>query len=178
MKIFDFGLCKAISDDMKAKDKAGKPIYGYNLTPRTGSIPYMGPEIVECQPYDQQSDVFSFAILFWEMMALKNAFKGFSRRDYLIRVVRGKERPSIDRKWPFCAPLVLRDAWNHDPEKRPPMKRVATIIRGNLNELCHDDSVTKRSMHMRNRSQHSAHLRMLLENGIEDDESQALPPAN
>jgi serine/threonine protein kinase len=163
VKIFDFGLSKTIDDSMKARDSAGNPMYGYNLTPRTGSLPYMSPEVVERKPYDEKCDVFSFAILLWEMFALKLAFKGFTRYDFLMRVVRQQERPRIGRQWPLCAPLVLKEAWSDDPQKRPPMKRVATLIRGDLNELSHDDSVINRSIHMRNRSAHSAHIRLLLE---------------
>lgn len=170
MKIFDFGLSKAINEDLKAKDDRGNPVYGYNLTPRTGSIPYMAPEVVERKPYDEMSDVFSFAVLFWEILALKQAFRGYDRLDYLTRVVRQKERPSIGRKWPLCAPLVIKEAWNDNPQKRPTMKRVATLIRGDLNEMSHDEAVTHRSMHMQNRSAHSAHLRILLEKGEENQD--------
>ncbi|GKY91120.1 hypothetical protein MPSEU_000084800 [Mayamaea pseudoterrestris] len=169
VKIFDFGLSKSISDDLKAKDKAGNPNYGYNLTPRTGSIPYMSPEIVERKPYDEKCDVFSFAILFWEMLALRHAFRGYTRGDFLTQVVRQHERPRIGRHWPICAPIVLSEAWHNDPRKRPPMKRVATLIRGDLNELSHDNSVTDRSVHMRNRSAHSAHLRLLLDQDSLDE---------
>jgi len=35
VKIFDFGLSKGLSPSLKAKDSAGREIYGYNLTPRT-----------------------------------------------------------------------------------------------------------------------------------------------
>lgn len=37
VKVFDFGLCKGLSPALRAKDKkTGAPVYGYNLTPRTG----------------------------------------------------------------------------------------------------------------------------------------------
>jgi serine/threonine protein kinase len=37
VKVFDFGLCRGLSESIRAKDDStGKPIYGYHLTPRTG----------------------------------------------------------------------------------------------------------------------------------------------
>jgi serine/threonine protein kinase len=36
VKIFDFGLCKGLLPSLKARDDKGKPVYGYNLTARTG----------------------------------------------------------------------------------------------------------------------------------------------
>src|SRR3569832_2182130 len=134
VKVFDFGLSKSLSPALKAK-KDGKEVYGYNLTPRTGSIPFMAPEIAEALPYDEKCDVFSFAILLWEILAMKSAFRTFSRRDYMERVVVHQERPLIYRKWPPLTKLLLKEAWDNDPQKRPDMKRVAAILRGDLNSM-------------------------------------------
>jgi len=130
VKIFDFGLCKALSPSLQNDDGPG-----YMLTPRTGSIPYMAPEIVECKPYDCQCDVFSFSVLVWEIFSLKTAFEGYSRREYLERVVRRRERPPFKHHWPPLTRLLIKVAWDHDPMKRPSMKRVAVLIRGDLNEM-------------------------------------------
>eukprot|EP00977_Amphora_coffeiformis_P007447 scaffold1619_cov161-Amphora_coffeaeformis.AAC.7 len=133
VKIFDFGLCKGLSPGLKNEDGPG-----YMLTPRTGSIPYMAPEIVECKPYDCQCDVFSFSILVWEMLALRTAFEGYSRRDYLERVARKRERPRIELRWPPLTRLMIKEAWDSNPWKRPSMKRVALLLRGDLNEMTSD----------------------------------------
>jgi len=42
--VFDFGLCKSLAPFLKNKDSHGNEAYGYMLTPRTGSVPYMAPE--------------------------------------------------------------------------------------------------------------------------------------
>jgi hypothetical protein len=115
----------------------------------------MAPEVAECRPYDEKCDVFSFAILLWEMLSLKPAFKGYSRREYLTRVIRSKERMTISRQWPPLTRLLLREAWDHEPEKRPDMKRIASLLRGDLSELSHDSDVKDRTAHMRNRTNHS-----------------------
>ena len=53
VKVFDFGLCRSM--DKVDKNKNG---YGYKLTAKTGSIPYMAPEVALGQPYDEKVDVF------------------------------------------------------------------------------------------------------------------------
>jgi serine/threonine protein kinase len=58
IKVFDFGLCKSLSDNLIARDDKGRAIHGYNLTPRTGSLPYMAPEVAVGMPYDTKCDVF------------------------------------------------------------------------------------------------------------------------
>lgn len=140
-KIFDFGLCKGLSPDLK--DKEG---LGYLLTPRTGSVPYMAPEVAECKPYDCPCDVFSFSVLVWEMLSLATAFEGYSRREFLQRVVRGRERPRINRNWPPLTRLMIKEAWDNDPVKRPSMKRVAVLMRGDLNELTSDSKGSSAEM--------------------------------
>jgi serine/threonine protein kinase len=149
VKVFDLGLCKGLSPALKAKE------YGYNLTPRTGSVPYMAPEVAECKPYDQKSDVFGFAILVWELLALKKAYQGYSQNEFLTRVVRQKERLSIHRSWPPLTRIMVKEAWDDDPQKRPDMKRVAVMVRGDLNDMTSDAEVQDRTQHLRERSAHS-----------------------
>lgn len=156
LKIFDFGLCKTLTPALKARDSKGKEIYGFHLTPRTGSVPYLAPEVVECKPYDTQCDVFSFAIMLWEMLSLKLPFDGYSRKEFYLRVVKQNERPVVPPR--SCPPLVriaMREGWDPDPQKRPTMKRMAALIRGDLNELTSDPSIRNRTTHMKDRSKHS-----------------------
>jgi serine/threonine protein kinase len=54
------------------------------LTPRTGSVPFMAPEVARCDPYDEKADVFGFAILLWEILSFKTAFPGYSRKIFWI----------------------------------------------------------------------------------------------
>ena len=130
VKVFDLGLCKGLSPRLKNKEGAG-----YLLTPRTGSVPYMAPEVVLMQPYDCSCDVFSFAILLWEIFSLKTAFKGYSRWDFLHRVVHKRERPYIKRDLPTLTRSMIREAWDDDPSKRPSMRRVALLLQGDINEM-------------------------------------------
>jgi serine/threonine protein kinase len=150
VKIFDLGLCKELSPKLKNKDG-----YGYLLTPRTGAVPYMAPEVAECKPYGCECDVYSFAILVWEILSLKPAYKGYSRREYVDRVVQKEERLVINKQWPPLTRLMIREGWETEPTKRPNMKRAAVLLRGDLNEMTSDPNVKDRTMHMKQRSAHS-----------------------
>jgi hypothetical protein len=91
-------------------------------------------------------------------MSLKPAFKSYGRREFLDRVVRGGERHAINRRWPPFTRTMIKEAWDFDPEKRPDMKRVAAMIRGDLNAKTSDKRVQQRSTHMRERSESSFRL--------------------
>ena len=158
VKVFDFGLSKSLANSLRAKDHRGKHLYGYNLTPRTGSVPYIAPEVVEAEPYDTKCDVFSFSILLWEIMSLKLAYKGYSRREYLYRVCRAKERMALKREWPPLTRLAIKEGWEHDPQRRPDMNRIAGMLRGDMNDMSDKTMVRQRTLHMRDRSMNSFRL--------------------
>ena len=74
------------------------------------------------QAYDTKCDVFSFAILLWEMLSCKPAFDDYSSLDYMNKVVTDEERLPIDKAWPPLTRLMIPEAWDTDPRKRPDMK--------------------------------------------------------
>ena len=176
IKVFDFGLAKSANASLRAKDKDGKDLYGYHLTPRTGTIPFMAPEVAMCEPYDEKCDVYSFAILLWEIISLRLAFPGLNRRNYVENIVERKQRLPIGRgkMWPPLTRMLLKDAWDPEPQKRPDMRRVSTILRGDLNDLSTDSRIRNRTQHMKNRSAHS--MRGERMNQYREDSPPVSPP--
>jgi serine/threonine protein kinase len=163
VKVFDFGLTKNLSP--KLRTKGGM----YKLTGRTGSFPYMAPEVAQCLPYNCSADVFSFGIMLWEMLALRPAFGGgLSRKQYYDRVSLGGERPLVSIKWPPLTRQIMQECWATDPKDRPTFKRVAGLIRADLEDMTHDDRVVNRTSHMQQRSIRSRH-------GLRDSQAQSGP---
>jgi Protein tyrosine and serine/threonine kinase len=107
------------------------------------------------ETYDSKCDVFSFAILLWEMLSLRQCCKGYTPTQFVEHVVVSGERFPIQRCWPPLTRLMLPEAWEGDPRKRPDMKRVAILIRGDLNDMTSDDAILQRTKHLRERSDHS-----------------------
>lgn len=156
--MFDFGLCK----EMPTTSGKGNVNALYKFTIKTGSIPYMAPECMLGQKYNQKVDVFSFGILLWEMFALKIPFKGFNRYDYVERVCKGPQmRPSTSIKCPSLTKSIIEECWNHDAKNRPDFERIATVIRGDMNDITEGlhASVRDRTTHLLNRSKNSMHAR-------------------
>jgi eukaryotic-like serine/threonine-protein kinase len=71
VKVLDFGLSKV-------KETAGSSDETISGATQAGTIlgtpAYMSPEQVACRPVDARSDVFSFGVLFYEMLSGKRAF--------------------------------------------------------------------------------------------------------
>ena len=115
----------------------------------------MAPEVMLSKPYDNKCDVYSFSILLWEILAIKAAFKGLTKKEFIQRVVMGTERLPIKNSWPPLTRAMLSTAWDQDPARRPDMRSIATLIRNDLTDMCQDDAVLHRTQHMAERSQRS-----------------------
>ena len=123
----------------------------------------MAPEVARMETYDTKCDVFSFSILLWEILALRQAFKGMTATTFMEKVVIEHGRLIVPKTFPPLTRLMIPEAWDPDPAKRPDMKRVALLIRGDLNDMTTDEQILRRTKHMRNRSNHSL-------SGLEDDD--------
>lgn len=130
VKIFDFGLCKSLSPSLKAEHGE----YGYRLTGQAGSLPYMAPEVVLCKTYDTKCDVFSFAILLWEMLSLQTCCNGYTPEQYVDRVTIHHERFPIGKRWPPRTRSILPIAWHAEPEKRCELSKVTAALRNDVQE--------------------------------------------
>lgn len=153
--MFDFGLAKSMHPDLYDKDGF------YLLTARTGSFPYMAPEIVLGKPYNEKCDVFSYAILVWEILALKPSFPQLkTRREFQSKIAEGKVRPTIPRKWGFSTQQVLRKAWETSPLDRPSMDDICGLLRDELADSSSNDNVKTGQDIMANRAQFLANKSM------------------
>lgn len=96
------------------------------------------------------------ALLIWEILALKNTPNHrYQPREYFERVVKGNERPEISRGWPGMCKIALSESWVADPQKRPTIKKVAQMIRSDLNDMSEDSRILSRTRHMKDRSDRS-----------------------
>jgi serine/threonine protein kinase len=120
VKILDFGLAKIVENASVDSDDV------YQMSGETGSLRYMAPEVADGLPYNGSADVYSFAIILWELNSIKKPFEGFTRDLFYERVVHGGERPSLSRKWPRELTSLMTECWDADVHNRP---RFRDIVR-------------------------------------------------
>jgi len=126
IKIFDFGLAKELKpSELKGLDK-------YRTSGMAGTRRYMAPEVVQIKPYGLSTDVFSFGILMWEMLALKAPFENLTREMHYKEVVVQGKRPKISKHWPFVTKKLLKSCWHRLPEERPSFQAVCELIKCSL----------------------------------------------
>lgn len=88
-------------------------------------------------PYNAMCDVYSFAILFWEMFALQKPF-GLLNSDVLLKfVVNGETRPPIPDKsfWPTPLKNMLIRCWSKNVSARLAMTAVTSILMAEIGRV-------------------------------------------
>ncbi len=119
VKIIDFGVAK----ELKQKESVG--IDQFNATCKTGTPRYMAPEVFFGKPYGLPSDVYSFSLVLWEIMALEKIYDDSIGQECHVRnVYLRKYRPKISWSWPKQIQSLIRSGWSHDPSLRPKMMDV------------------------------------------------------
>lgn len=117
VKLFDFGLARMIDEDVK-------------LTGRVGSPLYMAPEVLLSQDYGLSADVFSYAVLLWELVTVNIPFDGFNKKELEKAVVEMDQRPGLDKS--NCESQQLRDliskAWARSPDARPTFSTICSLL--------------------------------------------------
>mmetsp|Transcript_16886 Transcript_16886/g.35450 ORF Transcript_16886/g.35450 Transcript_16886/m.35450 type:complete len:160 (+) Transcript_16886:908-1387(+) len=94
-----------------------------------GTPRYMSPEVLAMKPYNLKADVYSFAIVLWEIMSLEKSFCDYDRISlFTDAVVFKNERPKIDPLWPEHIQLVLKCSFSSEILERPSMKEVQDLI--------------------------------------------------
>jgi hypothetical protein len=61
---------------------------------------------------------YSFGIILWELVAFKKPYDGMNRDEFYSRVVRGGERPPLNKKWPEDLNELIKSCWDADIVKR------------------------------------------------------------
>jgi serine/threonine protein kinase len=128
VKIFDFGLATEYDPDKVNKNSA------FKLTGDTGTIRYMAPEVCLNQPYDETADVYSFSVLLWQIIAMKDPYEGLSDQDVERKVLYAGYRPKIDPQWSNALRRLMQDCFASNP-RRPHMDVVCDVLRHEINKL-------------------------------------------
>jgi dienelactone hydrolase len=94
VKVLDFGLAKlaerTVVDEAAPTVTVGRPTEDGRIL---GTLAYMSPEQAEGKPVDSRSDVFSFGVVLYEMLAGKRPFGGESRLSTLTALMRDPPVP-------------------------------------------------------------------------------------
>jgi len=119
LKIFDFGLAKELKDDERVNDGL------YNMTGCTGSIRYMSPENLQGKPYNLKTDIYSWAMIMWNILALEPPFALYTEQMIIDRVCSRGYRPKIFSTWSVRMSKTIRLSWSANINERPSFAEIS-----------------------------------------------------
>src|SRR3954447_19383000 len=119
VKLLDFGLAKPTAVASAAANSPTMTV-GSEAGTVLGTVGYMSPEQVRGKAADQRSDLFSFGVVLYEMIAGKRAFTGESSIEVMNAILKSDppELTSGDRNVPAALDRVIRRCLEKNPEER------------------------------------------------------------
>ena len=117
MKVLDFGLAKALSDEVSETDMSNSPTLSMAATRQgviLGTAAYMSPEQAKGKAVDRRADVWAFGAILYEMLTGKQAFRGEDVTEVLAAVV--MKEPAFDGL-PAKTPPAIRNLLRRCLEK-------------------------------------------------------------
>src|ERR1022692_586400 len=116
-KLADFGLAKL--EERVTPEGATQTLGSRPTRPGMilGTIAYMSPEQASGRPTDARSDIFSFGILLYELLAGRRPFEGATDLELLQTIIH-TAAPPLTTDVPFALRMVVEKALENAPAER------------------------------------------------------------
>jgi hypothetical protein len=96
----------------------------------------MAPECFMQQMYDERADVFSFALVMWEVLSGALPFGSLAAAQAAAEMAYAQRRPPLPSWAPESLLQLLVACWQQQPHFRPPFSEITTKLQMLYNELC------------------------------------------
>ena len=162
LKLYDFGMARELPVALGLANEL------FHMTQSAGTKPYAAVEVGTTGLYNLKADVYSFAMVVYEMMAEQTPFAHYmndvgskkeyqqhkaliNNREFVQAVYIDGERPVFDDKVAAPAPPqdiqdLLTDCWNADLFQRPTMDQVFVRLQDALHLLPAADSNSRQDL--------------------------------
>lgn len=117
------GVCKIV--DMGLSCSLGN---SRDLTAETGTYRWMAPEVIRHEKYSTPADVYSYAILLWELLAREQPYFGMTPIQAAFGVAKDHLRPTIPPTVSSRAKAMLQRCWHPSPDMRPKFSEIIELI--------------------------------------------------
>jgi serine/threonine protein kinase len=114
-KVCDVGLARFKSEQ-------------HALTGAVGTFSWMPPEMMKGLPYTEKADVYSFALVMYEMISGKLPFAGLPPQQISLRVAVYDERPQLPASCPTRWKELIQACWAAEDTSRPSFIDIIEIV--------------------------------------------------
>ena len=123
-KVTDFGLSRC--DELKTALTTQTTAAGGGMA---GTPAFMAPELLEDNVFDEKSDVYSYAIVLWEIWDRGLPWHGLQPVQITRKVVDKRQRPPVPAGMPAELRELMLRAWAPDPADRPDFAGISSRLK-------------------------------------------------
>lgn len=114
-----------------------------NQTQNVGTAIYMAPEIIEGVKYNGKADVYSFAILMYEVVTDLVPYEDFQKGNitlfqFNMKVLSENYRPEFKVPIKKSIKELIEKCWSSDPNERPTFDEIFNRLAFNIEESVYD----------------------------------------
>eukprot|EP01114_Cavostelium_apophysatum_P023321 TRINITY_DN8743_c0_g1_i4.p1 TRINITY_DN8743_c0_g1~~TRINITY_DN8743_c0_g1_i4.p1 ORF type:complete len:2119 (-),score=526.12 TRINITY_DN8743_c0_g1_i4:35-6391(-) len=119
-KVGDFGESIAVATEATGRDNLANPLW-------------LSPEMMKQLPFNEKTDVFSFAMVMIELLTRKLPYdeheisRSSFRAQFEDQIIKGL-RPTIPSDTPEIFAKLIRDCWQHDQDRRPDFATILSTL--------------------------------------------------
>ena len=100
----------------------------------------MAPEVIEHKPYTEKADVFSFAVVLWELLTCRIPYNEMTPLQAAVGVVQKGLRPGIPSNTPPALGQLMEACWAQDAGYRPSFKDLVPRLQSMLEAAREEES--------------------------------------
>lgn len=129
VKVTDFGLARLCEDNGQSGSSA--------MTRKVGTLNWMAPEVFVDTNYSEKIDIYSFAMILFEIASGEPPFED-KRPEEIEGLVRRGERPDMEAIPPDCPEPLQRlmvACWAQNPQKRPTIHHAVQVLEALLQDV-------------------------------------------
>ena len=116
LKICDFGLAKLRLQSQSLHTKVGTPLW-------------MAPEVMTSGSYSYSADIYSLALIFYEITVGKIPYQGLNQMQLLDQVGNGNLRPPFPPSgFSLALQQLIEQCWDKNPSLRPSIQDVVQVV--------------------------------------------------
>ena len=119
-KLTDFGVSADLPDTTLSR--------GSLLTAETGTYRWMAPEVMRHEPYSASADVYSWAMVMYELITHDIPFASMEPLQAAAAVALENKRPPLPAQTPVALGRLMRDAWRTVRSERPSAKDLVHML--------------------------------------------------
>ncbi|TKR94158.1 hypothetical protein L596_008482 [Steinernema carpocapsae] len=100
-----------------------------------GTTAWMAPEYIRGENCTEKVDVWSYGVVFWEIMTQQRPYYGIESQAVMFKVGRGELQLHIPHSSPATASLIMKQCWSQTPTHRPSFKYIIQLLHNLKEEL-------------------------------------------